>query len=81
MNRAERIKKDNCALIKKAKRFYTWNRKYYSWPEFLELAWVRRLIKTHSWHRPDLSGLIDHKQKLHKEKVDAQKQLKEELNY
>ena len=79
MNRAERIEKNSCAFIKKAKLCYTKYRSEYSWPEFLNLKWVKQLMKTHSWHKPNLSGRINHKKKLHKEKVDAQKQLKEEL--
>ena len=80
MNRAERINKDENALIKRAKKFYTWYSGKESWPDFLKLIWVRKLNKTHSWHKSDLWGRLDQKKKLHKEKVDAQKQLKEELN-
>lgn len=81
MDRAKRIKKDESAFMKRAKRFYHWYSGEESWPDFLKLAWVKKLSKTHSWHRPDVGRQLDQKRKLHKEKVDAQKQLKEELNY
>jgi len=80
MNRAERIKKDENAFIKRAKKFYNWYSGKESWPDFLKLSWVKKLDKTHSWHKPDVGGQLDQRRKLHKEKLDAQKQLKEELN-
>ena len=79
MNRAERIEKDNRAFLKEAKKFYNWYSGKESWPDFLKLHWVKKLNKTHSWHRPDMVGRIDQKKKLLKEKRDAQRELREEL--
>ncbi len=81
MDRAKRIKKDESAFMKRAKRFYHWYSGEESWPDFLKLAWVKKLSKTHSWHKLDVGGQLDQKRKLLKEKLDAGKQLKEELGY
>lgn len=70
--------KNKKSFLKRARVYYAWNNKKYTLEDFLNLKWVKKLYKTHSWHRPDMSGRLDQR---HKNRMIRRESKNIERNY